>query len=121
MGVPLGTDMCQTVPACVCGDYRASRCLMGYGDGLHGMNHGVQQLPGTLNLSNHIEIGDRWPLQDDGIFRTATRTGLIRMRRFLGISANGGYGPQTAAAMKQWTTAYTAYGLFHLGYQIPGQ
>jgi peptidoglycan hydrolase-like protein with peptidoglycan-binding domain len=120
MSIYEGTDIYETVPAYASGDYRTWRCQMGYGAGFNGMNYAVQNLQDTMNLCYKGVIGDRWPLSTDGSFGNNTKTALIRVQRSLGISADGTYGPQTAWAMKHWTTAKTPYGYFYVCDRIPG-
>jgi peptidoglycan hydrolase-like protein with peptidoglycan-binding domain len=120
MGVRLGTDIYEIVPASVApGDIRSWHCYMNFGDGVGGSNYGVKTLQESLNVCYKLVIGNQWPLDTDGKFGGHTRTALIRVQRAEHIVADGGYGPQTAAAMLHKTDAITPYGIFITCNRIP--
>ncbi|MEU7823091.1 peptidoglycan-binding domain-containing protein [Catellatospora sp. NPDC049133] len=94
------------------------RCSMRYGLGTTGkFSYAVLQLQDSLNLCYGKVIGGR--IGADGEFGTQTKNALVKVQRALGITADGVYGPQTAAAMQHWSWSYTPYGLYYVCLRLP--
>lgn len=119
MGIRLGTNISETVPAYDNNGSRTWRCSMGYGAGFNGINWGVLQLQDTINLCYRSAIGGMYPISADGSYGRETKEAVRRVQASLRISADGNYGPQTAGAMSHWTSAETPYGHFYVCNRIP--